>query len=312
MAAGGGTPTPATTEERPEFTHRNPHFLPDGKRLLFYLGNSSSDGEDDGIYSLDIDTGRTSRVLAVRSEGMFVEPGYLAFIRERNLVVQPMDRKTLHLSGEPVPLAEEVQFNTFRFTGTFTFARNGLLLYRSGAVQAESQLIWFDLAGNELGRVGEPALFWLNLDIAPDGRQAITTIRHGDGRSDLWMYDLERGLGGPFTFGEEPALEPHWSPDGRQVALANGAGKLLIKAADGLTPARTVHDLASIGFVSDWSADGTQLLLWHQNPDRGGELALFPAAGDGEMLPVLSTPASENNGEFSPDGKWLAVYIGSA
>jgi len=307
VAAGGGTPTAATTEERSNFTHRNPHFLPDGKRLLFYLGASSSDHEDDGIYSLDLESGRTSRVLAARSEGMYVEPGYLAFVRERNLVVQPMDFETLELSGEPVPLAEEVQFNSFRFAGTFTFARNGLLLYRGGAVQVESQLTWFDLDGNELGKIGEPALFWLNVDIAPDGRQAMAVIRHSDGKSGLWMYDLERGLGSPFTFGDDPALMPKWSHDGSRVAYCNGSGAIMIKAADGLTKERLVHDLGTMGFVSDWSADGEQLLLWEQTAELAGELALVSVEGGEELLPIASTPANEIWGRFSPDGKWLAM-----
>jgi len=307
VAAGGGNPTLASTEERPDFTHRNPHFLPDGKRLLFYLGASSSQHEEDGIYSLDLASGASSRVLAVRSEGLFVEPGYLAFVREGNLVVQPIDRRTLQLSGEPVPLAEQVQFNSFRFTGTFAFARNGLLLHRSGSVQAESQLTWFDLDGTELGKVGEPAVFWLTLDIAPDGRRSAVTVRKDDGKSDVWIYDLERGIGSRFTFGDEPGLMPRWSPDGDQLAFGNGSGQMLVKAADGLSQKRLVRDFVSNGFVSDWSPDDEQLLTWTQNAEHGGELGLVPLDGEGETQPLLSTAANEFNGKFSPDGKWLAL-----
>jgi len=274
VAAGGGTPIAATSEERTDFTHRNPHFLPDGKRLFFYMGSSSSNHEDDGIYSLNLESGETSRLVAERSEGLYVEPGYLAFVRERSVVVQPIDLETLELSGEPVPVAEQVQFNSFRFTGTFTFARNGLLLHRGGAIQVESRMTWFDLDGKELGQVGEPASYWLNFDIAPNGRQAISGIRHTDGRSDLWMYDLERGLGSRFTFGDDPALLPRWSPDGSHVAYSNGAGVVKVKATDGLTPARMVHDIGANGFVSDWSVDGRQLLLWDQSGANGGELSL--------------------------------------
>jgi Tol biopolymer transport system component len=68
-----------------------------------------------------------------------------------------------------------------------------------------------------------------------------------------------------------------------------------------------VLDLAGVGLVSDWTADGSQLLLWHQSAAQGGEMALYPAEGDGNVLPVLSTPANEFGGTFSPDGKWLAV-----
>ncbi len=308
VAASGGTPEAVTTDERAEFTHRNPHFLPDGKRLLFYMGSSSSDHEDDGIYSLDLESGEASRLVAVRSEGLYVEPGYLAFVREGNLVVQPMDPETLELSGEPVPLVEQVQFNSFRFTGTFTFARNGLLLHRGGTVQVESRLTWFDFDGNELGRVGEPALFWFGLDIAPDGKRAVADLRHTDGGgSDLWIYDLERGLGSRFTFGDEPAILPIWSPDGRLVAYSNSSGATNVKAADGLTPARTVRDVAGVSLVSGWSRDGKQLLLWHQDSANGAEVGLVSVDQGDEQVSLVSTPANESWGMFSPDGKWLTI-----
>jgi Tol biopolymer transport system component len=161
--------------------------------------------------------------------------------------------------------------------------------------------------GNELGPVGEPALFWFSLDIAPDGTRAATEIRHTDGKSDVWMYDLERGLGSRFTFGDEPAMMPRWSPDGRQVAYANGAGGIKVKAADGLTPGRMVYDLASNGFASDWSQDGKQLLLWHQGSASGGELSLVAVDGGDELTPLVSTPANEFWGKFSPDGKWMTT-----
>ena len=92
----------------------------------------------------------------------------LAFVREGNLMAQPMDRRTLKMTGDAVPLVEDIQFNSFRFTGTYTFSPTGLLLYLSGAIQADSQLTWFDLDGNELGTVGEPGTFWFERENPPD------------------------------------------------------------------------------------------------------------------------------------------------
>jgi dipeptidyl aminopeptidase/acylaminoacyl peptidase len=91
------------------------------------------------------------------------------------------------------------------------------------------------------------------------------------------------------------------------VAYCNGSGAMMIKAADGLTKETLVHDLGSVGFVSDWSPDGEQLLLWTQTADLAGELALFTVEGGEELLPIASTPANEILGRFSPDGKWLAM-----
>lgn len=306
VAAAGGTPSPVTTEERLDWTHRNPHFLPDGKRLLYFLGGPSSD-DAGGIYMLDITSGETALVLTAESEGIFVEPGYLAFVREGNLMAQQIDRDNLDLIGEAVPLVEDVQFNTFRWTGTYTFSQTGMLLFRSGAIQADSQLTWFDLDGNRLETVGEPAIFWLNIALSPDGRRVVTAVRHVDGKSDLWMYDLERGLGGRFTFGDVPALNPQWSPDGSEVAFIDGGGTIYAKAANGTGVVRTiVSEATTTGLIWDWSPDGSQLLVMEQSSELGVSLAILPLDGEPSRSPVHSTPAAELEGKFSPDGRWLA------
>jgi Tol biopolymer transport system component len=304
VAAAGGAPTPATIEERPDWTHRNPHFLPDGKRVLYFAGQSP--GPDPGaIYGLDVSTGETAQVLAANSEGIFVEPGYVAFVREGNLMVQPMDRRTLKTTGEAVPLVEGVQFNTFRWTGTYAFSPTGLFLYRRGAIEADSRLTWFDLEGNELGSVGEPATFWFNIDISPDGRRAVTSIRHADGKADLWMYDLERSVGSKFTFGDVAGVGPLWSPDGSQVAFSDGGGRILVKAADGTGAWRAVTTDAILPW--DWTPDGSQLLVMQQSTEMQLDLALVPVSGDAASTPLRSTPANETQGSFSPDGRWLAL-----
>ncbi len=57
VSAAGGTPVQVTSVERNDLTQRNPHFLPDGKRLLFFSGSTSSRSEKtNGIYSLDLET----------------------------------------------------------------------------------------------------------------------------------------------------------------------------------------------------------------------------------------------------------------
>jgi serine/threonine protein kinase len=306
VAAAGGAASPITTEERVDYSHRNPYFLPDGKRLLFFLGGPT-DRPDNGIFSLDVASGETALVLNSESEGIFVEPGYLAFVREGNLMAQPIDRDSLKLTGEAIPLVENVQFNTFRYTGTYTFSPNGMMLFRSGAIQADSQLTWFDLDGNRLGTVGDPAIFWLNLALAPDGRRVVTTIRHVDGKSDLWIYDLERGLGSRFTFGDLPALNPLWSPDGREVSFIDGGGSIYAKAADGTgEPRALISATSTIGVIWDWHPDGSRLLTMSQSAELQTDLVLLSPGDDPPLSPVQSTPAEETWGKFSPDGKWLA------
>jgi Tol biopolymer transport system component len=243
-------------------------------------------------------------VLEENSEGIFVEPGYVAFVREGNLMAQPIDRHTLQTSGEAVPLVEDIQFNNFRWTGTYSFSATGLLLYRSGEVETKRQLTWFDLEGNELGKVGEPAGFWVTLKISPDGRRAISSVRQADGKSDLWIHDLERNVSSKFTFGDVAALGACWSPDGSQIVFSDGGGRILVKAADGSGSHRTVTTEGILPW--DWTPDGTQVLIMVQSNETQLDLALVPVSGDAEPTPIQATPANETRGAFSADGRWLA------
>jgi Periplasmic component of the Tol biopolymer transport system len=106
---------------------------------------------------------------------------------------------------------------------------------------------------------------------------------------------------------------PVWSPDGKQVVFTSprgappalylqdsrraGAGDLLLKSN------RTIHP-------GDWSKDGrflvyaaldskTQWDLW--------TLQMNAAAGSRQQPePFLRTDFNESNGQFSPDGHWMA------
>jgi hypothetical protein len=112
-----------------------------------------------------------------------VEPGYLAFVREGNLMLQPIERRTLRTTGEAVPIAEGVQFHSVRWTGNFSLSSTGLLVYLAGSSVRGGQLTWFDLDGKELGKVGEPGLFLGGLQLDPSGQRAVV-VRSGE-RADL-------------------------------------------------------------------------------------------------------------------------------
>jgi Tol biopolymer transport system component len=305
VPASGGTAVQITAPEDPNVTHRNPHFLPDGKRVLFFSGLNAGDPTN-GVYCLDLATKEISPVLAGDSEGLWVEPGWLAFVHGGNLMAQRIDARTLRTSGEAIPIVENVQFNMFRYTGTYTFSTNGLLLYEIGALQRENQLTWFDLEGKRLGKVGAPAVFWLNMAISPDGRRAAAAIRHRDGGSDLWMYDLTRGVGTRFTLGETNALMPVWSPDGREVAYADGAGALYTKPVDGSSmPRRLIVNKGGTLNCTAWHPDGSAIACMSQNAKTGSDVLLVTAKGEAELRQWLATPANEGSPAFSPDGRWI-------
>src|SRR5262249_1364751 len=45
VSESGGPPVAVTTAESKDATHRNPHFLPDGRRVLFLSGSTFQKGE---------------------------------------------------------------------------------------------------------------------------------------------------------------------------------------------------------------------------------------------------------------------------
>jgi eukaryotic-like serine/threonine-protein kinase len=315
VSASGGTPIRITTPEQEGMTHRLPHFLPDGRRVLFFSGTRIDDKKN-GIYSLDLESKKIELVSHVNSEGYFVEPGYLVYVRDGELMAMPMDRKLLKPKGEAVRLADGVRFNPDRWTGDFSLSETGLLAYQAGSFVPMSQLTWFDRQGNKLEIVGEPARFYQAISLSPDGTRAVATVRSPNGRDNLWMYDLARGVGSRFSFSVERVSSPLWSPDGHQVMYGNGNGELILRQVEGTSETRTVVSGGSYHerLPTNWSRDGANILFQSYVGKIGFEAWILPLAGN--RVPYRFSIRPDNQatqlatgdpfGIFSPDGKWIA------
>ena len=317
VSASGGSPIRITTPEREDMTHRLPHFLPDGRRLLFFSGTRVDD-KNNGIYCLDLESKKIELVAHANSEGYFVEPGYLVFVRDAELMAMPIDPKLLQPKGEAVRLVDGVRFNPDRWTGDFSLSETGLLTYQSGSFIPVSQLTWFDRQGNKLETVGEPARFFQRISLSPDGERALATVRSENGRDNVWIYDLVRGVGRRFSFSIERISSPIWSPDGHQVMYGNGNGELILDQVDGNSAPRT---LVSGGpyherLPTSWSPDGGNVLFQSYLGKIGFEVWILPLAGNRVPYRFIRSPdkpgssfaAGDPLGLFSPDGKWL-LYV---
>ena len=307
VSASGGTPSQVTRAEESGITHRLPSFLPDGRRLLFFRGiGIRTTTKEVGIWSLDLATKKTSLVARENSGGVWVEPGFLAFVRNGTLMAQRTDAKSLRTFGEPVPLAEGVWFNAYRWTGNYSLSDTGLLVFEGGGLAAKSQLTWMDLDGKIVGTVGEPAPN-TELALSPDGRRALTSIPEPNGDRSIWMYDLTRGVASRFPTDGSSADFPIWSPDGKQVVYGDGDGNLFAKASDGLSGARALIRVKSVSQIAtSWSPDGSAIAFAHQEDKTGWDIWILPLSGDRKAYPLIVTSANEQWGKFSPDGEWLS------
>jgi Tol biopolymer transport system component len=316
VSALGGTPVQVTSAKS-GISHRLPHFLPDGKRLLFFSGAIGQ--KENGIYSLDLETRRVELVASEESEGLYVEPGYLVFVRGRNLMAQRFDARRLRTSGQAAPIAEQVLHNATRWTGAYSFSDTGLLVFQPGAGAVKSRLTWFDTDGKTLGTVGEPGDITF-VSLSPDGNRALTEVMGADGRANLWMYDLGWGIGTPFTSGPGSYREPVWSPDAKSVVYDDRAHvtpdyigpdgateyELHRKASDDTSdvPIRSAG-----GIATSWSPDGRSLAF--ETGNLGTAMWILPMVGPGKPYPFVVTPVGEigsfwKRGSFSPDGRWFS------
>jgi serine/threonine protein kinase len=306
IAAAGGTATPITTLDpaRKENSHRWPWFLPDGRHFLYDSGIPTSN--DATIYVGSLDSHET-RIVAQANSNAIYASGYLLFLRDNTLMAQPFEAERLATMGEALPLAEQIAFNSSA-RGFFAVSSTGTLVFQS-AVQAELELSWLDRTGKRLATVGEPGPLF-RTSLSPDGKRATVSVYDRAARNyDLWIYDLVRNLRSRFTFDPANEYEGVWSPDGSQIVfssdrkghrdlyrrLASGAGAEELLYADGLTKT-----------PMSWSPDGKFMMYSVHDPKTEYDLLVLPLKGDRKPFPFLKTQFSEQSGQFSPDGRWIA------
>ncbi len=117
-------------------------------------------------------------------------------MREHILLAQRFDADRLALKGDPLPLADGVQYESGFFRGDFSVSDNGLLVYGSGGSTATTtRLHWLDgFTGKPQGEFfGDPAEYTA-LSVSPDGKRIAAMIGDpGTGQPDIWLMDSEGG-----------------------------------------------------------------------------------------------------------------------
>jgi len=303
----GGTPV-TVTPSAPGHGGRWPQFLPDGRRFLF---SASGPLDPPGVYVGSLDGGEPRRVLPDATSAMFVPPDLLLLVRQGVLVTLRFDPTEGTVSGEPIPVAQDVSSELLAFgtRGAFAASATGQLAHRE-VVAERRQLVWFDRTGAMQGTVGPPDENGLMApELSPDG-QRVAVTRNDQGNLDVWLGEVSRGVLSRFTFDPSFDAYPLWSGDGRRVVFdsdRNGPHDLFEKlASSGVAgDEQLLHATASGNkFGQSWSDD--YLLYRQAKPTPGFTLMALPVTGEREPFPVNETPFSETNGQISPDGQWLA------
>jgi dipeptidyl aminopeptidase/acylaminoacyl peptidase len=110
--------------------------------------------------------------------------------------------------------------------------------------------------------------------VAPAGDRVICAVSATDrdrltDSCALWMIDLGSGEHEVLTGGDEFAMTPRWSPDGRHVAYVDTrAAALMVRPADGGPARRLSEDGRVVSGPPDWSPDGRRLVVAAGAPAR--------------------------------------------
>ena len=317
-SAGGGSITRATAlpvSQRPgvRFEHRYPWFLPDGRHFLYFqealVGNTAPTidvEKEKGVFvgSLD-ENGGGRRLLAADTQAVYVDPGYLLFVRDRTLLAQRFDPEALTFSGEPTSLVEQLAIDN---VGAFSVSNNQTLVYRTGAdLDESSPLGWFDASGQTAERVGRDGSYE-GPTVSPDTMRIAVAAVAGTG-SDILILD-RAGRTSRLTF--DPARNnraPVWSPDGVHVAYAaQRAEKWAIyrKRADGAGTEDVLTESEYQLAPSSWSGDGALLFYTVVDPKSGRDIWVQPLGSRQETRPLLNGTANEGHPQISADGRWIA------
>ena len=301
-ARGDQEPVALTASRRVAAGHRYPHFLPDGRRFIYYAAG----GSEAGVYAGNLDGSVTARLLEADTPAVY-GPGHLLFIRQGTLFAQPFDPDRLTLTGNPIRMAEQVSGDAFG--APLSASAAGPIVYRAGAIPRQRQFVWVDRSGRELEKVGEPDdANAFSPSMSPDGHR-VALHRIVNRNVDIWWFETGRQVLERFTTASANDIHPIWSPDGSRIIYAS-LRENVYDLYEGSVTRTGGHELVLATpqgkRATDWSSDGRFILYRSNDPKTGPDIWARSMDGDRKSFPVVQTEFEERDGQFSPDGKWIA------
>ncbi len=311
VPAAGGTPIQLTYVDasRNEIEHLWPYFLPDGRHFIYLVRNVQP--ENSSIYVGSLDSKETKSLLQVHSSTVYAPPGYLLFVRDTTLMAQPFDADTVELKGDAFPVAEQTSRNPIIGRAMFSVSENGVLVMRSGGINNNAQMIWFDRAGKPLGPITAPGGYNMPA-LSPDEKTvAVSRVDLLAGTAfDIWLINLERGTQIRLT--DDPAgdIFPSWSPASDRITFAstrNGQTSIYVKLSNGSAVEQPLVSSAELKWNPTFSPDGKFIIYAQLNPKTNTDLYLV-STSDKKVEPFWQTSFIEAQPRVSPNGRWVA-YI---
>ena len=308
----GGEPVALTKIDaaRGDNSHRQPRFLPDGKRFLYVARSSASAAEGFPIVLASLDGG-PERVLLRSPAVPQVASGYLLYLRDTTLMAQPFDAGSATMRGDAAPLADRVMMPSVQTAvAVFSASQNGVLVMQGARGELASRLQWYTREGKPDSLLGDPGEYQEAV-LSPDGRlAAVTALDPASATYDIWILDVARGVRTRFTFDPGNDRHPIWSPDGKSIVFSSnrkGHDDLYRKSLEGAGDEEPILVSDVDKSPSAWTPDGRTIVFTQDGKDGGTEIRTLAVDGSKTQEVFLKSKANMVASPLSPDGKWLPV-----
>ncbi|HMJ62960.1 MAG TPA: winged helix-turn-helix domain-containing protein [Bryobacteraceae bacterium] len=303
--AAGGPCRELTHLDKPrEVRHLWPHFLPDGRRFLFFM--AMADPAKNAIYLASLENAQRNLVLTNRTRAAFAPPDNLLFVRNAILFAQKWDVERNRSRDQPVPVATDV--NAFALgQSAFSVSENGVLVYRT-AGNLENQVVCYSRDGKRLKNIGAKGAY-RQLTLSPDEKTLALTVGGLPGQVTglrIWLLRLDTEVISRYDFGNVANADPVWSPDSRRIVFTsyevNDQKSDLLEWTIGEERPRLLLGDGRQNKPDDWSSDG-RFLLYRRDDRLAVSVAMQPGS---KPIAIVDRDFMKDQLKLSPDGTHVA------
>lgn len=292
-------------------------MLPDRNSLLYTLRPEGTiNPAETQIIVRSLGDGSETIVARGGIEARYLPTGHLAYFSNGSILTVRFDLSRLTVTSAPEPAADGVMTGAAPgipiAAAHLAISPVGTLAYGRGDPRVTNArgLVWVDRMGREEA-LEFPAQPYVYPRLSPDERSIGITVRQ-QGGSDVFVLDIARKSSRPFASDLADERYSTWTPDNKRLYFGsqrNNEPSAWWQAADGSGRAQRLVGFPRTQFSNfvptSISPDGAVLLATAIGPS-GADLWTVALTDTPTAKPLLDGPATERNGEISPDGRWVA------
>jgi eukaryotic-like serine/threonine-protein kinase len=306
VSAAGGTPQELTKPDaaQGELNYGYPELLPGGRTLLFTSVRSPLSASR--VEALRLDTGARHVVIEHAIEARYLQPGYLAFVRDQTLMVAPFDLNSLRLTGPAQPARHRVAIYFGVAHAEYALSGNGtLVLVPSNVLPPRREVVRLDRAGRtEIILPAESS--YKGPALSHDGHQLALT--RNDNGYDVVVYDFQRKSITRLAASPRREYSAVWDRRGAHIFHVVDLPLFQIFETDtsgGGAPKRVLEG-SQDQVPQDVSPDGQYLLFLQTTAVNRRSVGILPLARPQEARLFSGEEGAASFASFSPDGRFIA------